>query len=124
MPPCTSCSAEIPDGSRFCPSCGAQASSSPEGDPRTSAPTKVLSKPVPSHPSLDRGRFLPGAMLAGRYRVKAPALKPLFQRVRGLMARFDEVTTDHVPRELNARADELANAGSRKSKERMRKNAD
>ena len=40
------------------------------------------------------------------------------------MGRFDEVSTDHVPRELNARADELANAGSRKSKERMRKNAD
>ena len=62
--------------------------------------------------------------ISGRYRVKAPALKPLFQQVRGLMARFDEVTTDHVPRELNARADELANAGSRKSKERIRKNAD
>ncbi len=62
--------------------------------------------------------------VAGRYRVKAPALKPLFQRVRELMSRFDEVTTNHVPRELNARADELANVGSRKSKERMRKNAD
>jgi ribonuclease HI len=62
--------------------------------------------------------------IAGRYRVKAPALKPLFQRVRELMGRFDEVTTDHVPRELNVRADELANVGSRKSKERMRSNAD
>jgi serine/threonine-protein kinase len=69
MPTCPSCSGEIPDGSRFCPSCGAQAPSSPDGDPRTSAPTKILSKPVPSHPSLDRGRFLPGAMLAGRYRI-------------------------------------------------------
>jgi len=59
--------------------------------------------------------------IAGRYRVKAPALKPLFQRARELMSRFDEVTTDHVPRELNSRADELANAGSRKSKERAQK---
>jgi len=46
----------------------------------------------------------------GRYRVKAPGLKPLHRRVGELAGRFAAVTFEHVPRERNAIADELANA--------------
>ena len=46
----------------------------------------------------------------GRYRVKAPDLKPLFARLRVLMGRFTSITFEHVPRERNAIADDLANA--------------
>jgi ribonuclease HI len=45
----------------------------------------------------------------GRYRVKNPGLIPLHNRVVGLRARFDEVVFRHVPRDLNRRADALAN---------------
>jgi ribonuclease HI len=46
----------------------------------------------------------------GNYRVKAPGLKPLFQRLRGLMGRFASISFEHVPRERNTLADDLANA--------------
>jgi ribonuclease HI len=45
----------------------------------------------------------------GRYRVKNPGLVPLHNRVLGLRAQFDEVIFRHVPRQLNKRADALAN---------------
>ncbi len=47
--------------------------------------------------------------LAGRYRVKDQKLKPLFERVKSLMAAFSSCRVAHVPRSENARADELAN---------------
>jgi ribonuclease HI len=46
----------------------------------------------------------------GHYRVKAPGLKPLHQQVRTLMGRFAAITFEHVPRERNTIADDLANA--------------
>lgn len=46
----------------------------------------------------------------GRYRVKAPGLKPLHQQVVALMRRFGAITFEHVPRERNTIADDLANA--------------
>jgi ribonuclease HI len=49
--------------------------------------------------------------LAGRYRVRAAHLQPLFRRVRELAASFDRVRFEHVPRAANAEADRLANAG-------------
>lgn len=49
--------------------------------------------------------------LSGRFRVKAPTLQRLHQEARGLMARFDDVTLEHVPREFNTEADRLANDG-------------
>jgi ribonuclease HI len=49
--------------------------------------------------------------LLGRYRVKSPNLKPLFERVRELAAGFERVRYEHVPRELNKDADRLANEG-------------
>lgn len=49
--------------------------------------------------------------LSGRFRVKAPTLQRLHDEARRLLARFDEVTLEHVPREFNAEADRLANEG-------------
>ena len=47
--------------------------------------------------------------MSGQYRVKNAGLKPLFARAQGLRERFDAVTFEHVRREANRRADELAN---------------
>jgi ribonuclease HI len=47
--------------------------------------------------------------LTGRYRVKNAGLKPLFGRAVALLARFAAWSAQHVPREANRRADELAN---------------
>ena len=47
--------------------------------------------------------------LEGRYRVKAPNLRPLFARVSGLVSAFAGHEVRHVPREENALADEMAN---------------
>ncbi len=47
--------------------------------------------------------------LEGRYRVKAPHLLPLYERVRTLLAAIPSVRIEHVRRELNTVADGLAN---------------
>lgn len=47
----------------------------------------------------------------GQYKVKHPALKPLFEEVKELLAKINSWTVAHVPREQNKRADELANKG-------------
>jgi ribonuclease HI len=47
--------------------------------------------------------------LRGDYRVKNPGLLPLYRKARGLMAGFETVTFEHVPRSMNAEADRLAN---------------
>ena len=71
---CGACREESPDGGRFCPHCAAPL------DPGTGGPTRTLRddpppRPGGPHPSPFRsggtpeGRFLPGAMLAGRYRI-------------------------------------------------------
>ncbi len=49
--------------------------------------------------------------LAGRYKVKAENLKPLYDRARSLLAALDSWRVDHVPRHENSRADALANKG-------------
>ena len=49
--------------------------------------------------------------LKGTYRVKAPHLRPLYAQVKGLLAGFDRVQLQHVPREENREADRLANLG-------------
>jgi serine/threonine protein kinase len=82
---CRTCAKDVPDSSRFCLSCGSalngvaplvtQTVATPASTPppRTPAPART-----PSHSSLssssgslDEGRFLPGALLAGRYRIVA-----------------------------------------------------
>jgi ribonuclease HI len=49
--------------------------------------------------------------LAGRYRVKAPHLKPLHAEILGLVRGFARIRFEHVPRERNVDADRLANVG-------------
>ncbi len=47
--------------------------------------------------------------IQGRYRVRHANLRPLYQRVQGLLARIPRWSIEHVYREANHRADELAN---------------
>ena len=48
--------------------------------------------------------------MRGEYRVRQPELQALHARARDLASRLGEVCYEHVPRERNRRADELANA--------------
>ena len=45
----------------------------------------------------------------GAYKVKSSRLRPLFQRAKGLIEAFASWRIEHIPRERNARADDLAN---------------
>lgn len=47
--------------------------------------------------------------MRGEYRVRSPALQPLHQEARALIARLGRVTFEHVRRERNREADRLAN---------------
>ncbi|MCX8052517.1 MAG: ribonuclease HI family protein [Armatimonadetes bacterium] len=47
--------------------------------------------------------------ISGVYKVKSSNLKPLHEKAITLLSRFRRVLISHVPRELNERADELAN---------------
>jgi ribonuclease HI len=47
--------------------------------------------------------------MGGRYRVKNPKLQPLYREAAELVARFERVSLQHVPREQNRKADALAN---------------
>jgi Protein kinase domain/zinc-ribbon domain len=77
---CSSCSAEIPDGSRFCPSCGEAVSSVSQMATNLASPSVAeaarrrspSSSPVgrlASSESIDTGGFTPGSILAERYRI-------------------------------------------------------
>jgi ribonuclease HI len=47
--------------------------------------------------------------LRGAYKVKNPRLRELYEQVTDIARTFERVTFKHVPREENARADELVN---------------
>ena len=47
--------------------------------------------------------------LGGRYQVKSPTLRPLFEQARALLGDFARHTLTHVPRAQNAAADEMSN---------------
>lgn len=47
--------------------------------------------------------------LLGEYKVKADGIKDLHSQAAGLLRSFEKVRLEHVPREKNKRADELAN---------------
>jgi probable phosphoglycerate mutase len=47
--------------------------------------------------------------IEGVYKVKSPALKPLRQRAQQMIARLEQFSIQHVPREQNHEADQLAN---------------
>ncbi|HJQ99752.1 MAG TPA: serine/threonine-protein kinase, partial [Candidatus Polarisedimenticolaceae bacterium] len=59
---CPECATAIPEGGRYCSSCGHPVVSS------SALPTMHASSSTPSRSAGD-GRFLPGAILAGRYRI-------------------------------------------------------
>src|SRR5580692_8589074 len=65
MARCPSCSAEIPDRSRFCLACGAAMETASQ------TPTVAMPQartPTPSR-SFEQGRFPPGTVLAERYQI-------------------------------------------------------
>ena len=47
--------------------------------------------------------------LGGRYQVKSPTLKPLYDEAVRLLNDFSRVKLVHVPREMNKSADEMSN---------------
>jgi ribonuclease HI len=47
--------------------------------------------------------------LSGRYKIKSEGLKPLYIEATQLLMKFETVSLKHIPRELNAEADKLAN---------------
>ena len=66
MATCPSCASVVPEGNRFCGSCGSAI------ETPTSAPTETSLKSHPattSHPSLNKARFIPGTVVAKRYRI-------------------------------------------------------
>jgi len=69
---CPSCSTQIAAGNRFCGACGAAAASPSLETTRTGVPGRGAlphaNSTSPLHPPLD-GRFPPGSILAGRYRI-------------------------------------------------------
>jgi ribonuclease HI len=47
--------------------------------------------------------------LGGRYQVKSPSLRPLYEEALKLLNDFSRVKLVHVPREMNSAADEMSN---------------
>lgn len=47
--------------------------------------------------------------ITGRYKVRHPALLPLYEQARELVGRFSTFEARHIPREQNREADALAN---------------
>jgi ribonuclease HI len=47
--------------------------------------------------------------LGGRYQVKSPSLRPLYEEALQLLNGFSRVKLVHVPREMNSAADEMSN---------------
>ena len=47
--------------------------------------------------------------LGGRYQVKSPSLRPLYEEALKLLNEFSRVKLVHVPREMNSAADEMSN---------------
>jgi ribonuclease HI len=51
--------------------------------------------------------------LKGEYKVKAQSIRPFYTLALGLLAKFDRVRLEHIPRTENAEGDRLANAALR-----------
>ena len=49
--------------------------------------------------------------LRGEFKVNSPSITPLFQRAKQLEKQIGQVTYEHIYREYNKRADQLANEG-------------
>ena len=81
---CCTCSKDVPEGARSCPSCGAPlddmllatrrltasaVGAVNAGDRRPAAASRRAPRPPRSSGATDGGRFVPGEVLAGRYRI-------------------------------------------------------
>ena len=66
---------------------------------------------TPSHLDLYLDSQLIVRQVLGQYKVKSQQLKPKYQQVMALLADVPSWKISHVRRELNKRADELANEG-------------
>ncbi len=53
--------------------------------------------------------------MQGTYKVRTPAIRPLYEWANKLRAKFTSFRIEHVPRELNSMADGLASEGARLS---------
>jgi serine/threonine-protein kinase len=86
MAPCSSCGTDVPIAGRFCSACGAPAGNTddvatldfataasplPPRPPSSSSSRTSRSRTSSSAEYLSEGRFLPGRLLAGRYRIIA-----------------------------------------------------
>src|SRR6185436_17412873 len=88
MSACLKCPSPVPPGAHFCPSCGTSvapeegmtrsrpvdAGARPAAAPATprATPMRASSHLTPHHSSvIDHGRFLPGAIVGGRFRIVA-----------------------------------------------------
>ncbi|MDA3970457.1 MAG: ribonuclease HI family protein [Desulfobulbaceae bacterium] len=72
---------------------------------------KLVAQFTPDHLDLYLDSQLIVRQVLGEYKVKNLQLKPLFQQVMSLLAPLPSWRIYHVRRELNKRADELANQG-------------
>lgn len=71
---------------------------------------KVLGSPVAQEVTVRMDSELIVKQMRGEYRVKDRELKKQHERVRALIEEaFPDISFEHVPREENERADELAN---------------
>src|SRR5579862_1323351 len=80
MPPCSSCGTDLPVSGRFCSACGAPSGNSDNvatidfptaTSPLPPRPTSSSSATSSSASYQSEGRFLPGRLLASRYRIIA-----------------------------------------------------
>jgi ribonuclease HI len=62
-----------------------------------------------THVDLRMDSQLVARQIAGAYRVRHADLRPIHERVMGLLAAFAGYTVGHIPRELNRDADLLSN---------------
>src|SRR4051794_34859339 len=79
MSTCVACGTDLPSAGRFCSSCGKPVSDSSDlatfdfapATPRVKIPTSGLRPPSSAAAHISESRFLPGHLIASRYRVIA-----------------------------------------------------